>query len=205
MAESGVMERTGKTGYRVVVIGGSTGSIDVLLQLLPALQLPLSVGIVVVVHRKNTADSTLADLLALRTKLPVQEADEKTELLPGHIYLAPADYHLLLERDGSFSLDDSEKVHYSRPAIDVTFESLADVYGSAVVGVLLSGANADGTEGLDAIKRAGGLALVQHPDTAQVGYMPQQAIERVAVDAVLTIPELAQYINQLNARNRQTT
>lgn len=195
------MNGTQKPVYRAVVIGGSTGSIDVLLQLLPALQVPLSVGIVIVVHRKNTADSTLAELLALRTKLPVREADEKTELLPGHIYLAPADYHLLLERDGTFSLDDSEKVHYSRPAIDVTFESLADVYGPALVGVLLSGANADGTVGLNTIKRAGGLAVVQDPDTAQVGYMPQQAIDRVPVDAILNVPELAQFINQLNEQN----
>ena len=182
-------------GCKAVVIGGSTGSIDVLLQVLPALHSPLPFALIIVVHRKNTADSTLANLLALKTRIPVREVDDKDPVLPGHIYLAPADYHLLLEQDETFSLDDSEKVHYSRPAIDVTFESAADVFGPALVGILLSGANADGTIGLRAIKQAGGATVVQQPDTAQVAYMPQQAIAYAPVDFVLTIPELTAFMN----------
>lgn len=189
MAENRVIK-----GCRVVVVGGSTGSIDVLFQLLPALRPPLPFALVLVLHRKNTADSTLANLLSLKTSIPVREVDDKDPVLPGHIYLAPADYHLLIEQDGTFSLDDSEKVHYSRPAIDVTFESAADVYGPALAGILLSGANADGTAGLRAIKQAGGTTVVQQPDTAQVAYMPQQAIANAPIDFVLTIGELSSFI-----------
>jgi two-component system chemotaxis response regulator CheB len=183
---------------QIVLIGGSTGSIDVLLELLPALQPPLSFALIIVVHRKNTADSTLADLLALKTRIPLREVDDKDPLTPDTIYLAPADYHLLIERDGTFSLDDSEKINYSRPSIDVTFESAADIHGPALVGVLLSGANADGSEGLKAIKKAGGITVVQQPETAQVAYMPQQAMLNVSIDYVLDIQALARFLNGLN-------
>lgn len=186
--------------YQVVIIGGSTGSIDVLVQLLPALNTPLSFAIVIVVHRRNTTDSALANLLALKTSIPVSEVDDKDLLVPGCIYLAPADYHLLLEQDGTFSLDDSEKVHYSRPAIDVTFESGADVYGPALVGVLLSGANADGSAGMRAIKDAGGITVTQQPETAQVGFMPHQAILHAPIDHVLDVAHLIEFINKLNTR-----
>ncbi len=187
-------ENSGLNPETVVVIGGSTGSIDVLLQLLPALPNPLTFAMVVVIHRKNTSDSALANLLAARTRVPVHEVDDKDILTAGIIYLAPADYHLLLEKDGTFTLDYSEKVQYSRPSIDVTFESVADVYGSGVIGILLSGANADGTAGLRAIGQAGGTTIVQHPDTAQVAYMPQQAIQNVQIDHILTAPEMVQFL-----------
>ncbi|GAB4055941.1 chemotaxis protein CheB [Spirosoma litoris] len=183
---------------QVVVIGGSTGSIDVLLKLLPALRSPLLFTLIIVLHRKNTADSTLANLFSLKTSLPLKEVDDKDVIVPGTIYLAPADYHLLIEKDGTFSLDDSEKVNYSRPSIDVTFESAADVYGSSLVGVLLSGANSDGTNGLVAIKRAGGVSIVQQPETAQVAFMPQQAILSAPIDYVLDIQELISFMNTLN-------
>ncbi len=187
-----------KIACKVVLIGGSTGSIDVLLQVLPALQSPLPVAVVLVLHRRNTADSTLANLFAQKTTLPVQEVEEKDVLRPGVVYVAPADYHLLLERDGTVSLDDSEKVHFSRPAIDVTFESAADAYGPAVVAVLLSGANADGANGMMAVKRAGGVLVVQQPETAQVAFMPQQALLTAPVDYVLSPAELAPFINGLD-------
>jgi len=197
-----MMDTMPRSDYAVVVIGGSTGSLDVLLPVLAAIQPPLTVALIVVVHRKNTSSSGLVDLLSLKTSVPVYEVDDKDELKPGNIYLAPADYHLLVERDGTFSLDDSEKVHYSRPAIDVTFESAADVYGSATVGILLSGANADGTRGLNAIKQAGGLTAAQLPETALAAFMPQQAIDNVAVDRVLDVPGLVQFLNELNAGQR---
>ena len=183
-------------------MGGSTGSIDVLLDLLPNLQAPLSCTLIIVLHRKNTTDSTLANLLSFKTKIPFREVDDKDAIVPGTIYLAPADYHLLIERDKTFSLDGSEKVKYSRPSIDVTFESAADVYGSALVGVLLSGANADGTDGLNAIKGAGGIAVVQNPASAQVGFMPQQAILHAPVDFVLTINELTAFVNAVNSSGK---
>jgi two-component system chemotaxis response regulator CheB len=198
MAKNQVVDGHIPTKCSVVVIGGSTGSIDVLISLLPALSPPLSFALIIVVHRKNTADSTLADLLATKTSLLVREVEDKDILTPGVIYIAPADYHLLLEQDGTFSLDDSEKVHFSRPSIDVTFESVADVYGSGAVGILLSGANSDGSQGLKAIRQAGGVIAAQEPTTAQVAFMPQQAIQNIPVDLVFTIGELILFVNQLN-------
>ncbi|GAB2560371.1 chemotaxis protein CheB [Spirosoma aerophilum] len=184
--------------YEAIVIGGSTGSIEVLLSLLPALPGPLPFALIIVLHRKNTSDSTLANLLSTKTDSPFQEVDDKDPIRAGTIYLAPADYHLLIEQDKSFSLDDSEKVNYSRPSIDVTFESAADVYGSALIGILLSGANADGTLGLKAIQKAGGLLVAQQPETALVGFMPQQAILNTTVHYVLDIPGLIDFLKSVN-------
>lgn len=198
MAKSRVTDRGVANGCQVVIVGGSAGSIDVLLEVLPSLRSPLPFALIIVLHRKNTVDSALATLLATKTILPFREVEDKDALIPGVIYLAPADYHLLIEQDGTFSLDDSEKVNYSRPSIDVTFESVADVYGSALAGILLSGANADGTVGLQAIKKEGGITVVQNPKTAQAGFMPRQALLSAAVDYVLTPPELAVFINTLN-------
>lgn len=193
MAQTGLTNR-----IRAVVVGGSTGSIEVLLRLLPALKPPLSFTLIIVVHRRNTADSALADLLSVKTNIPVKEVDDKDVIEPGMIYLAPADYHLLIEQDGTFSLDDSEKVNYSRPSIDVTFESAADVYGRTLVGVILSGANADGTAGLNVIKKGGGVLVAQKPETAQIGFMPQQAILHADIDLILDVYELIEFVNGLN-------
>lgn len=197
MAQNQLTDVTASSICPVLVIGGSTGSIDVLLSLLPTLRPPLPFTMVIVVHRKNTTDSALANLLSLKTSVPVQEVEDKDMIQTGIIYLAPADYHLLLEADGTFSLDDSEKVHFSRPAIDVTFESAADVCGRSVVGILLSGANADGTEGLRAIRQAGGTTIAQAPESAQVDYMPQQAIASGVVDQVLDIEGIVRFVKGL--------
>ncbi|OLY93536.1 two-component system, chemotaxis family, response regulator CheB [Cnuella takakiae] len=160
----------------VLVVGGSAGSLDPVLQIVGALPADTDAAIVIVVHRKAGSDSILSNLLAAKTSLPVKEVEDKDPVLTGHIFLAPPDYHLLFENRNYFALDASEKINYSRPSIDVTFESAAAAFGSTVVGVLLSGANADGAEGLAAIRNAGGLTLVQDPATAEVYYMPQQAI-----------------------------
>lgn len=182
----------------LVVIGGSAGSLDVILKLVPALQPPGRVAILIVVHRKPSNDDVLVDLLRSKTSWAVKEAEEKEPVLRGTIYVAPADYHLLLEKDKTFSLDVSEKVHYSRPSIDITFEAAAEAYGNSLVAVLLSGANADGTDGMKAVKEMGGYCVVQEPDSAEVAYMPQQAIDRVDIDRILPAGELASFINRLN-------
>ncbi|OJW71243.1 chemotaxis protein CheB [Spirosoma sp. 48-14] len=193
MAENSII-----TAKKAVVIGGSTGSIDVLLQVLPVLSVPLTYICIIVLHRRNTADSTLAHLLSLKTTIPVREVEDKEPVRPGIIYLAPADYHVLIERDRTFALDDSEKVNYSRPSIDVTFESAAEVFGPSLIGVLLSGANADGTAGLKAIKKKGGLLVTQLPATAQAAMMPQQAILNTQVDYILDIQGISSLLNNLN-------
>jgi len=180
---------------KVFVIGGSAGSFDALLYILPRLQ-PLHGGaIVIVLHRKNAYDTALADVFAYRTGIRVKEVEEKDPLLPGFIYIAPADYHLLIEKDYTFSLDVSEKINYSRPSIDVCFETAAEVLGQKGVGILLSGSNVDGRHGLQVIRKFGGTTVVQDPQTADSPYMPQQAIDSGVVDYILKPEEIASFIN----------
>ncbi|WP_113660921.1 chemotaxis protein CheB [Pedobacter nanyangensis] len=181
-----------------LVIGGSAGSLDVLLKILPEISPKIDFPIIIIVHRKQGTDSLLSDLLSYRTKLKVKEADEKEKINQGYVYIAPSDYHLLIEKDLTFSLDYSEKINYSRPSIDVTFQTAADAYGNQLVCLLLSGSNADGVNGLISAKKNGGITLVQDPESAQVTYMPEQAILRANVSAILKIEEMANYINSLN-------
>lgn len=178
-------------------IGGSAGSLEVLLKVLPQLKKEIDIAIVIVLHRKPGADILLTELLSSRTHIPVKEIEEKDVIEKGFIYLAPSDYHLLVERNATFSLDHSEKVNYSRPSIDVAFESAADVFKEKLVGLLLSGANADGVKGLIKIKKMGGRVIIQHPDSAMSSYMPAQAELHVDFDAMLQIEEMADWINKL--------
>jgi two-component system chemotaxis response regulator CheB len=192
------MEKSSITRHcSLLIIGGSAGSLDIILMLLPSLRPGLSFPIIIVLHRKNSFDSTLTDLLASKTMLPVKEAEEKDILTPGFIYVAPADYHLLVEKDRTLSLDYSEKVNYSRPSIDVTFETAAEAFGPELVCLLLSGASADGTEGLKAVKKHDGIVIVQNPVTAKVAYMPQHAISDVAVDRIIDAGEIDELVNTL--------
>ncbi|WHF51499.1 chemotaxis protein CheB [Chryseobacterium gotjawalense] len=179
------------------MIGGSAGSLDVLLKVLPGIDPLLAFPIIIVLHRKPGKDSILTDILASKTQLRVKELEEKEKIWPATLYIAPPDYHLLIENDRTFSLDASEKVNFSRPSIDVTFESAAEVYGENLVCLLLSGANSDGTAGLQKVKENGGRALIQKPSSAVVSYMPEYALEHVAIDAVLDIAEMPNYINNL--------
>lgn len=186
--------------YKVVVIGGSAGSLDVILKMLADTQPGSDIFFIIIVHRRNDADSVLTYLFSSRTKFKVKEAEDKDAILPGYIYIAPPDYHLLLEDKYTFSLDASEKIHYSRPSINVTFESVADVFGDTVIGILLSGANADGALGLKKIKQAGGFTIVQDPKSAEVDYMPRQALEQLLPDAIINGDELPGFINKLLAQ-----
>jgi len=179
----------------LIVLGGSSGSLDVVLKILASLKKEISFALVIVLHRKNTADSALAELFTIKSTVPVKEIEDKDPILPGNVYLAPSDYHLLFEKKHVFSLDDSEKVNYSRPSIDVTFESAAEVYGNAVVAILLSGSNSDGTDGLQAIHRKDGITIVQDPDTAVFPFMPQQAILNVHIDQQMNVDEMISFIN----------
>lgn len=186
--------------YRLLVIGGSAGGLDAILQIFPGLQPREDLAVVLVLHRRG-GESVLAEVLRDKIGWPVKEAEEKEPISPGNLYLAPADYHLLIENDHTFSLDYSEKIHYSRPAIDVTFETAAEAYGAGVIGLLLSGANHDGTAGLKVIKSAGGVVMVQDPAEAVVAYMPRYAIEHVAVDRVLPAKEVGAVVRSLLRRN----
>lgn len=185
-------------GCQALIIGGSAGSLDVLLKVLPAIDIDITFPIIIVVHRKQGTDSLLSDLLSSKTRLKVKEIEEKETILPKTIYVVPSDYHLLIEKDHTFSFDYSEKVNYSRPSIDVTFQSAAEVYTKHLACLLLSGSNADGVNGLITVKSYGGEIAVQDPSSAQVDYMPAQAIERAGVHHILPIEEMAAYINSLS-------
>jgi len=191
------MEENTINGCELLLIGGSAGSLEVLIQVLPRLHKFTAFSLVIVLHRKSTDDNLLEELIALKTSLPVREIEDKTPLEKGSIYVAPADYHLLLEKDRLFGLDVSDKVNYSRPSIDVVFQSAADAYGKGAVAVLLSGANADGTAGLKTIKAAGGRVVVQDPATAEMPYMPQYAMGQIIPDFVLSPEEITDFINGL--------
>jgi two-component system chemotaxis response regulator CheB len=180
-----------------LLIGGSAGSLEVLFRLLPLLRADLPFPMALVLHRRNSADSSLSGLLGSKTLNPTQEVEDKDAITPGTIYLAPADYHLLIEHDRTFSLDYSEKINFSRPSIDVTFESAAEVYGRGLVAILLSGANEDGTNGLMAVKRAGGTVVVQNPDTAQMPFMPHYALTHLPIHYIFDTIQMASFINSL--------
>lgn len=180
-----------------LVIGGSAGSLEVLLKVLPGLQSPLPFPIIIVLHRKSGKDNILTDLLAAKTSLKVKEIEEKEPIRPSTVYIAPPNYHLLMERDRTFSLDASEKVNFSRPSLDVSFESAADTYRDRLVCLLLSGANGDGAVGLQKVKNKGGAVLVQEPGSAVVSYMPAFALAQVGADAILRPSEMAAYVNNL--------
>ena len=180
-----------------LLIGGSAGSLEVILKLLPGLNPALRFPIILVLHRKPGKDDILTNLLAAKTEMKVKEVEEKEVMLPATLYIAPPNYHLLIENDHTFSLDASEKVNFSRPSIDVTFESAAEVFKENLVCLLLSGANSDGTAGLKIVKEFGGMALVQDPATAVVGFMPEAALANVDVDVVLKSNEMSEYINNL--------
>jgi two-component system chemotaxis response regulator CheB len=185
---------------RVVVIGGSAGSIEVLMHIIEELPAYINSVFIIVIHRKNDKDSILEDLLSHKTKLVVREVEDKEPVTISTIFIAPPDYHLLVENEKYFSLDSSEKVQFSRPSIDVTFESVSEVFKDRVIGVILSGANADGVEGLNRIREAGGFTIAQDPLTAEVGFMPQQAINAGAIDMVIPADLLPSEILKLALR-----
>lgn len=173
------------TGYDAVVVGGSSGAIDALVRMLPTLPATLCAAVLVVLHLPRDRPSLLADIFRQRCALSLREAQDKDPISPGTLYFAPPDYHLLVEAGPSIALSVDAPVHYSRPSIDVLFESAADQYGARLVGILLSGANEDGADGLKAIGAAGGLVVVQDPVTAPMPTMPQAALDRACAHHVL--------------------
>lgn len=183
--------------YRLVVLGASAGGVEVLSGLVAQLPETFPLPIVVVQHLSENGGSLLAEVLARQSKLPVHEVDDKDELRAGHIYLAPAGYHVLVERDGILSLSVDPPVHFSRPSIDVLFESAAAAYGAGVVAVLFTGANRDGADGLAKIAAAGGHTVVENPDTAAFPMMPRAGLAAVATAEVLPWQNVASRLTVL--------
>jgi two-component system chemotaxis response regulator CheB len=185
----------------VIVIGGSAGALDALSAILPALPANFPIPVAMVLHVPPTR-SYLAEVLGARTRLKVKEADDKEPLTAGTIFVAPPNYHLLIERDRRLALSVDEPVFFSRPSIDVLFESAADSCGPVLAGLLLTGANEDGARGLARIKAAGGTTLVQSPETSPMVVMPEAAIRLHRIDHVLPLAEIGPHLLELGRRRR---
>ena len=191
------------TRFDALVIGGSAGALEVLLHLLPALPAGLRAAVIVVLHMQRGRPSLLTHLFGPRCALTVHEAQHGAPIEPGTIVFAPPDYHLLVDAGPRLCLSVDPPLHFSRPAIDMLFESAADQFGDRLIGLLLSGANADGAAGLAAIGRAGGLTMVQAPVSAQVATMPLAGLAQwPATSHNLPPAELAATLQDLHARRQ---
>ncbi|WP_255578475.1 chemotaxis protein CheB [Chitinophaga sp. sic0106] len=180
------------TGFDIIAIGGSAGSLPVMGKLVRELPPDMKTPVILVLHRLKNVYSELNKLMS--TNRPIIEPEDKEPVKPGCIYLAPQNYHLLVEPDNTFSLDYSELVHYSRPAIDETFFSIAATYGRGALGILLSGANSDGAAGLLRIVKNGGTGIAQDPEEADFDIMPLAAIELSNKIDVMRTDEIATFI-----------
>jgi two-component system chemotaxis response regulator CheB len=180
--------------YSAVVIGVSAGGMNALGAILPRLPANFPLPVIIVQHISSNSDAFMIRHFNSLSKITVKEADEKEPIKPGVAYFAPPNYHLLIEEDHTFSLSIEGRVNYSRPSIDVLFESALDAYCSKLIGIILTGANNDGSRGLKKIKDCGGLAIVQDPKTAEVSAMPEAALKISKIDHVLQLEEIAPFL-----------
>jgi two-component system chemotaxis response regulator CheB len=181
-----------------IVMGTSAGGVEALMALLPALSASFDLPIFIVLHLPRDRPSILADIFARKCRMRVCEAQDKELVRPGTVYFAPPDYHLLIDSGPQLSLSADELVHHSRPSIDVLFESAVDVYGARLLGIVLTGANEDGAEGLAAILSAGGITIIQQPESAQVKQMVISALNRNPTSQVLDLPGIAALLGTLD-------
>lgn len=180
--------------YETIVIGVSAGGFEALKIVLSQLPNGFVIPIIIVQHRARGTDDFLCKYLAGFCSLQVKEAEEKESVSAGYVYVAPPDYHLLVEMDRTLSLSVDPPVNYSRPSIDVLFETAAEVYKERLIGVVMTGANNDGSMGLEKIKRSGGLTVVQDPKTAAVSQMPLGAIAAASPDHVLPLAGIGRFL-----------
>lgn len=178
--------------FAAVAIGCSSGGLDALERILPALPSAFPAAVIVVMHTTPESRNLLVELLGKRCRMPVSEARERSKILPGAIYVAPPGYHLLVEDNHTFSLSSDPKVSYARPSVDVLFESAAHAYGKRLIGVILTGANSDGSNGLRAIAEAGGMCLVQDPAGAEAQAMPEAALRTCMAARGMPLDEIAE-------------
>ena len=195
------LESAGDTReFEAVVIGASAGGVDALATLLSALPASFGAAVIVVLHLPANNESLLPRVLAHHSALPLREASDKESVDSATVHVAPPGYHLLVEPGRTFALSIDEPVHFSRPSLDVLFESAAHTYRDALLGIVLTGANADGAEGLAVIRELGGAAWVQAPETAYASAMPEAAIAVAGADRILPLNEMAAQLAQLTTR-----
>lgn len=188
--------------FELIVIGTSWGGLQAIEILLSGLPKDFPLAIAIAQHRQRNAGDLLCNLLQRHSVLPVLEVEDKVAISPGYVYLAPADYHLLVE-PGNFALSIEAPVLYSRPSIDLLFESAADAYTDRAIGVILTGANKDGSQGLATLKRRGGLAIVQEPSEAESSSMPTAAIAATQVDYILPLTKISSCLINLADRGEK--
>lgn len=185
---------------KAIVVGTSAGGLNALGKLISGINFRLNVPVMIVQHSSSSGEHLLPPILQEFTGMPVLEAEDKMEILPGHIYIAPPNYHLMVEDDGTLSLSTDKKVNYSRPSIDVLFESAARFYRKGLVGIILTGANNDGAAGMVAIAEYDGLTIAQDPETAEFPYMPEAAISTGKIKLILSLESIVDQITGLSGR-----
>lgn len=181
---------------KAIVIGASAGALEALSALLPALPANYSCPILIVVHLPPDKSSIMAELLQAKSRITVREAEDKEPIEAGTAYFAPPDYHMLVETESMIALSNEEPVLFSRPSIDVLFESAADIFGASLTGVILTGGNDDGARGLRLIVEAGGQVLVQEPEEATAHAMPKAALAACPHARVMRLKEIATYLTE---------
>ncbi|HEY9196546.1 MAG TPA: chemotaxis protein CheB [Mucilaginibacter sp.] len=191
--DKNLLERWHNT--ELLLLGGSAGSFKLLFQVVKLLSPELNKTVIIIIHRKKNFFSEIEKLFAENSRMFMREIVDKDVLTKNTIYIAPANYHTLIEKEGTFSLDVSEAVWYSKPSIDVTFESAAEVYKDKCLAILLSGANQDGAEGLLKLRNSGATTIVQHPGDAEMTEMPQAAININAAEYILRTDEIFKLLN----------
>ena len=188
--------------FRCIAIGVSAGAMDALSVIIPNLPASFSIPVVVIQHISPYSDNYMTRYLDKISALRVKEVDEKEKITAGFVYTAPPNYHVLVEEDETFSLSVEERINFARPSIDVFFETAADVYGSQLVGVILTGGNNDGCRGLKVIKDKGGMAIVQDPKTAEADGMPRAALKTTKVDHIFPLEKIGPFLVNLGTRTR---
>lgn len=191
------MKKSSRREFKAVAIGVSTGGVSALKLILGALPADFPIPVMVVTHIAPDSNDGLALLLDSLCAIRVKEADEQEILTPGTVYLAPANYHMLVERGGTLSLTIDPPVNFARPSVDVLLDSAAEIYGSELIGIILTGAGNDGSKGLLSIKERGGLAIVQDPDDAEIGSMPRSALQLLEADYVVILKQVSTLLMKL--------
>jgi two-component system chemotaxis response regulator CheB len=184
--------------YEAIVIGVSSGGMNALKIIASGLPANFSIPIIIVQHLSAHSDSQWIKLLNEKSALDIKEADEKEGIEKGKIYIAPPNYHLLIERDKTFSLTIDERVNFARPSIDVLFESAAEAYKNKLIGMVLTGSNHDGTKGIKRIKEYGGLTIIEDPKTAASPYMPKSAMNAIESDYILSLDDIVPLLIKMN-------
>lgn len=184
--------------YEAIVIGVSSGGMNAMKVMFSLLPKDFTIPVIIVQHIGAHSDSQWIKLLNDKSNISIKEADEKEKIENGNVYIAPPNYHLLIEKDKSFSLTVSERVNYSRPSIDELFESAAEAYADKLIGVILTGSNNDGTNGIKRVKECGGLAIIQNPETAESAFMPKSAIAAINPDYVLSLEGITELLITLD-------